>query len=118
MRSRVRRSSLRGGSLSKSAASPTYIVISVGKTVSLAVPGLEAAGGTAYREVLPVDQSRKTRCAAAVRSRFMHDGRGQKRQCNTEEQHWVLRVQASSPHGGRFVRTCVYRVSCTISDHL
>jgi len=70
MRLWVRRSSLCGRSLSKSAALPAYIVVSVGQTVSPAVPGLEAAGGTAYREILSVDQSRKTMRAAAARSGF------------------------------------------------
>jgi hypothetical protein len=67
--SRDRRSSLRGSSLSSSAASPAYIVARVGDTASAAVPGPETAGGTAYRESLPEDQSRKTRRAAAARSR-------------------------------------------------
>ena len=68
--SRDRRSSLRGSSLSRSAASPAYIVASAGDTASAAVPGPDTAGGTAYRESLPVDQSRKTRRAAAARSRL------------------------------------------------
>lgn len=67
-RSRVRRSSLRGGSLSRRDTSPAYIVDSGGDNASAEVPGTETAGGTAYRESLPVDQSRKTMRAAAPRS--------------------------------------------------
>jgi hypothetical protein len=71
-RSRVWRISLRDGSFSRSAGSPSYIVTSAGDTPSVsalaAVPEPETAGGTAYRESLPVDQSRRTMRAAAARS--------------------------------------------------
>src|SRR6266403_2119682 len=69
-RSRDRRISLRGGNFSKSAASSSYIVISAEDSASASAVVLEPEiiGGTAYRESLPVDQSRKTMRAAAARS--------------------------------------------------